>query len=175
MSTGLKKITIHDLLGSHPLLGQITHHPHVWENTPRGSASKSSAYLTAQDPMTDFKSLPLSFCSAFVALSCWLSVELKCFFPPICSLISLKTKLILCIMEKKRKPVCGAGAMAENTTHCGIFELSLWSHKSANASCWTGASRACFNCSQRKRWMVKEQQILCKGDYSNLNTKYWQL
>lgn len=92
----------------------------------------------------------LSLCmhgTACIALSCWVSVELKCWFSyisPTCSLIKVKTKLILCIMEKKRMPVGCLGAIAENTSQCGIFELSLWSHKSANASCWTGAPRALF-------------------------------
>lgn len=146
--TGLK-FTFHDLLGSHPLLGQITYHPHILGNTARGSVIKSYAYQTAQDSVMH------------VALSCWRSLELKCWFScvfpiPTCSFITLKIKLILCIIEKKRKSVCCEGAMAENTSHCGVFELSLWSHKSANASYWIWASQACFNCSQRKRWIVKK-------------------
>lgn len=80
-------------------------------------------------------------------------------FSPTCSLITPKTELILCIMqrreEKKSLSVVKEPCLKTHL-HCSTSELSLWSHKSANASCWTGASRVCFNCSQRKRWMVKE-------------------
>lgn len=40
-------------------------------------------------------------------------------------MLEVQTKLILCIMEEERMPVGCDGAMAENTSQCGVFELSL--------------------------------------------------
>lgn len=158
MSTGLLKFTVHDLLVLSPIAG-----PNYISCTCMTKHCQGFCEHIKVLRIQWLKSLILSIsthCLAFVALSCWCSVEFKSYFSFfsffLCPLITLKTKLILCIIEKKRKPVWCVGATAQNTSHCGIFELSLWSHKSANTSCWTGASRACFNCSQRKRWMVKE-------------------
>lgn len=40
-------------------------------------------------------------------------------------MLEVQTKLILCIMEEERMPVGCDGATAENTSQCGVFELSL--------------------------------------------------
>lgn len=114
-----KKITIHDLLGSHPLLGQITYHTHAWENTARRSVSKSNAYQTVCNDWVQVSPfLPLyarhsMYCSQLLSL-CRIKMLIFLYFPH--------------MFFDKSKDQTDIVHYGEEKDACRLFRSHSWKH-----------------------------------------------
>ena len=111
-----------DLLGSHPLPGQIAYLLHVWENSSRGfweqlkgisNCSGSNEWLQISSWFSPvvWIALSLTAVSYFFKVNCWFFP-----FPPKC------TKPSLCTAEREKASLLRKSHNG-NTSHCGIFEL----------------------------------------------------